>query len=450
MQMTRYISLTVLNLLAAASLNVAAAQDGASIYAPAGTNSSGYSMGSESPLYNGLPAEYNNAPYVPPSGFIPAIRLNAGLTQSLLDFQNRQADKELLLIDPAFHGGTEGVGLTLGGQLRASAMVGRTNTTDKFSYLGRFPTDFTGNTVTDARLLQANQAFVARFSPWAHGYMETLFSDVFTFPAPKQGSFQMRQAYVVFGNLEQSPWYAFMGKKTVSFGDMGTLSPFSQSMIWHYFSPLAEGIGGGYAAGGFNLSATALNGSRGIRVADSEEKGHLNNFAVNARYDVPFGDDAGLAIGAGYLHGSIYDGPTAEHLDPTVVGPMNGLWDVNASIFWGSWQFEGEVVQTMNEWPTTSHKVTAYRLESALDLLWLGKDMRLSGSWSEGIQGPRSAEYEFNQQFVLGLQCDLSPNVIMSFEYIRSMGFAPLINVTTVSDKSVVQNSFVFGLTLTL
>ncbi|MGB4740892.1 MAG: hypothetical protein WBH50_22070, partial [Fuerstiella sp.] len=104
----------------------------------------------------------------------------------------------------------------------------------------------------------------------------------------------------------------------------------------------------------------------------------------------------------------------------------------------------------MNEWPTTSHKVTAYRLESALDLLWLGKDMRLSGSWSEGIQGPRSAEYEFNQQFVLGLQCDLSPNVIMSFEYIRSMGFAPLINVTTVSDKSVVQNSFVFGLTLTL
>ena len=103
----------MLNLLAAASLNVAAAQDGASIYAPAGTNSSGYSMGSESPLYNGLPAEYNNAPYVPPSGFIPAIRLNAGLTQSLLDFQNRQADKELLLIDPAFHGGTEGVGLTL-------------------------------------------------------------------------------------------------------------------------------------------------------------------------------------------------------------------------------------------------------------------------------------------------------------------------------------------------
>ena len=412
---------------------------------------SGYAIDAGMPVYDVLPSEYFTQTYEPPSGFTSAVRLNSPLTQPLMDFQNRQSDKELLLIDPEFNGGASATnGLTLGAQFRGSAMVGRTNTTDKFSYLGRFPTDFVGNTVTDARLLQANQVVVGRFSPFVHGYMETLFSDVFTFSSFKQGSFQMRQAYVVFGDLSQSPWYAFLGKKTVSFGDMGTLSPFSQSMIWHYFAPLAEGIGGGYADGGFNISATALNGSRGIRVADSEEKGHLNNFAVNARYDVPLGDDFGFAVGAGYLHGSIYDGPTAEHLDATVTGPRNGLWDLNASCYWGSWQLQGEVVQTEKQWPATSYKVTAYRVETAVDILWLGRNMRMSGSWSEGIQGPNFTEFEFNQQFVLGLRYDVSPNVMMSMEYVRSMGFAPLIAITNVSDKSVAQDSLVFGLVLAI
>jgi len=84
-----------------------------------------------------------------------------------------------------------------------------------------------------------------------------------------QGSFQMRQAYVTFGDLSQSPLYAWIGKKTVNFGDMGTLSPFSQSMVWHYFAPLAEGAGVGYSQNGLTVNLTALNGSRGIRVVDS-------------------------------------------------------------------------------------------------------------------------------------------------------------------------------------
>ena len=118
---------------------------------------SSYEIGAEAPIRDGLPPEYFNQLYIPPSGFTPAIRLNSTLTQPLMDFQNRQSDKELLLIDPAFSGGQETTGLTIGAQFRGSAMVGRTNTTNKFSYLGRFPTDFSGDSVTDARLLQANQ-----------------------------------------------------------------------------------------------------------------------------------------------------------------------------------------------------------------------------------------------------------------------------------------------------
>jgi hypothetical protein len=383
--------------------------------------------------------------YADAGGF---VRLDSDTTLPLLDFVNRQSDKEILLMSGESHSG--GPELVLGAQFRASAMVADTNTTNKFSYLGRFPTDFVGNTATDARLLQANQAFVGRITPWATGYMETLFSDVFTFPTFSQGSFQMRQAYVTFGNLNESPWYAFIGKKTVNFGDMGTLSPFSQSMVWHYFSPLAEGIGAGYAQEGFHANVTALNGSRGIRVADSEEKGHINNFAANSRYEIPLFDNATFAVGGGYLHGTIYDGSVAEHTNPQVTGPQNGAWDANTSVIVGPWRMEAELVRTLKIWPVSGARVTAWRAETAYDMSYRNRLVRLSGSWSEGLQGPAGSEFEFNRQLVVGLRYDPHPNVMLSFEYVRSLGFAPLIDITTVSDRNVVQNSFLLGLVLAI
>lgn len=73
---------------------------------------------------------------------------------------------------------------------------------------------------------------------------------------------------------------------------------------------------------------------------------------------------------------------------------------------------------------------------------------RYSVSWSEGIQGPTDSEFQFNQQLVLGMAFDLGPNAMASLEYVRSLGFAPLMNITTVSDRDVVQDSFVGGLTI--
>ena len=231
---------------------------------------------------------------------------------------------------------------------------------------------------------------------------------------------------------------------------MGTLNPFSQAMPWHYFAPLAEGIGVGAAVDGFNISISALNGSRGIRVVDSDEKGHLNNVAVNALYNLPIGDNANFKLGGGFLRGTIYDGATAEHLDSSVTGEFNSIWDINAGLTWGAWQFQGEYIETLNPWPVTNHKVSAYRLETAVDLTFNSKPLRLSGGFSEGIQGPASSQFEFNRQLVIGCKYDPAPNVMMTLEYVRSSGFAPLINISTVSDKSVVQDSVVFGLVLSI
>ncbi len=385
--------------------------------------------------------------------FTPAndwfITLAPEYTYRMLDFQNRQGDKEIYLLDQSFcNGGQRGV--TLGAQFRGSGLFAGTNRTGKFSYLGRFPTDFSGDSASDFRLLQANQNVTVSLGPSFHGYFETLFSDVFTFEDFKQGSFQVRQAYMVFGNFARSPFYAYIGKKNVSFGDMGTLSPFTQAMTWHYFAPLAEGAGIGFDNQQLNVTLTALNGGRGIRVVDSDEDGHINNFATNIRWRSPPGRNAQLEFGGGYLNGTIYNAPVAEHLNPDLFGPNNGAVDVNAKLRIRNLRFAGEYVQTVDPWPATGHDVIAYRTEAAYDMYVAGMPTRSSVSWSEGIQGDPGTEFEFNRQLVLGWSIQPSPYALLTLEYVRSSGFAPLIDIQRVSDSDVVQNSVVFGAVISL
>jgi len=377
------------------------------------------------------------------------LQFDSAYTSQMLDFQNRQADKELFLLEHALLD-EQGTSFTLGAQFRGSAIWGTTNSADKFPYLGRFPTDFVGTTATDLRLLQANQNVTLHLNRSVHGYFETLFSDVFTFPTFNQGSYQVRQAYLVFGDLSRSPFYGFLGKKNVNFGDMGTLSPFTQAVPWHYFAPLAEGGGIGFDNQIVNATITALNGSRGIRVVDSSEKGHVNNFAANLLFRLPVGNVGQLNLGAGYLHGTIYNAAVAEHTDSNLFGPNNGAWDVNALLRLGRLRLAGEYVQTVDPWPATDHEVIAYRTEASLESWLLGRPARHSVSWSEGIQGPPGSPFEFNQQLVLGTRVDVHPNVALTLEYVRSMGFAPLINIQRVSDPDVVQNSVVWGAVIAL
>jgi len=378
------------------------------------------------------------------------IQLAPDYSREMLDFQNRQSNKEILLLEHSLNSSGQ-TNMTLGAQLRASAIYGKTNDAGKFPYLGRFPTDFEGNYASDFRMLQANLATSVSFGPRAHGYVETLFSDVFSFDNPKQGSYQVRQAYVVFGDFSRSSWYGYLGKKNVGFGDMGTLNPFSQSIPWHYFGALGEGGGIGFDNGIVSATFAGLSGGRGVRVVDSKATGDVNNFAANLLLRMPLARrDGELKLGGGYLYGTIYDADVPEHLDPTLFGDPNGAWDVNARMRINRLHLGVEYVRTVNAWPVTDHDVIAYSAEAAFDSYFISMPARWSLSWSEGIQGPPGTEFEFNRQLVLGYRVEPSRNSLISLEYVRSTGFAPLIGLTSMSDRDVVQNSIVLGLTFTL
>lgn len=425
-----------------------------------------YGLNDTSPTEISGAVDYQPAPYEPVlSGTYPGdaypsnsyssgigdgswLRMNTPLSHQLLDFQNRQTDKELFILQDGSYNYAGSPYLTVGAQGRFSFLGARTNATNKFPYLGRFPTDFHGNYASDVRILQANSQVTARVTSWASVYAELLFSDVFTFGSFQQGSLQTRQAYAVLGNLNNSPFFAYIGKKNVGFGDMQTLSPFTQALTWHYFAALAEGVGAGYHGNSLDMTVAAINGGRGIRVADSVERGDLNNFASNIAYTFGQTPDRRLRLGSGVLYGTIYDGFTAEHLDLNQFGPnYNTAWDVNARLDWGRWIFGGEYISTVRPWPVTATRVSAFRAEGAYRLDSV-RPSRLSVSWSEGVQGPPGSQFEFNRQLVLGYGVQVHPNAFLTAEYVRSSGFAPLLDITTISDRSVVQDSAVLGLGL--
>lgn len=191
-----------------------------------------------------------------------------------------------------------------------------------------------------------------------------------------------------------------------------------------------------------------INGGRGIRVADSDAKGKLNNMAANLTYTIDPTEQSHIQLGGGFLLGTSYDVSLAEHLEPELYGPYNSAWDLNALVSLGRFTFAGEYVSTVDEWPATGHPVQAYRLEAGYDVSVGQCPGRWSVSWSEGIQGERSEQFRFNRQLVLGLGVELNRYAMLSFEYVRSMGFAPLINITEVSNRDVAQDSAIFGLTL--
>ena len=378
------------------------------------------------------------------------LRLDTSFTDYLLDFQNRQTTKELAILDHGSGRGCRGPVVIAGAQARFSFLAAATSTEDKFPYLGRFPTDFSGDTATDARILQANAHLTAHVAPAVSVYGELLFSDVFTFGDFKQGSLQVRQAYGVIGDLSVSPFYFYIGKKNIGFGDFSTLSPFTQAVTWHYFAALAEGIGVGYHDGPWDLTLAAINGGRGIRLNDSPERGKLNNVAANASW-TRSNRNRNLQLGTGFLLGTIYDGFVAEHLDANQFGTdYNSAWNVHGRLDWGRVSLAAEFVSTTSSWPVVGSLVSAYRTEAAY---WTNRGRQpsyWSVSWSAGEQGPDGSEFEFNRQLVVGYSKTVNANCRFSAEYVRSTGFAPLINITTVSDRDVAQDSMVLGMTLVL
>lgn len=92
---------------------------------------------------------------------------------------------------------------------------------------------------------------------------------------------------MTFGDLTQSPWYLSVGKMAVNFGHQGAYNPITHSVNNHFYQVDTRdaAVEVGYMSGPWKFAATAMNGGRQLRVADTPDRTFGRNFAMSGQSD---------------------------------------------------------------------------------------------------------------------------------------------------------------------
>ncbi|WP_293611877.1 hypothetical protein [Ponticaulis sp.] len=283
-----------------------------------------------------------------------------------------------------------------------------------------------------------------------------------------------RRAYLLFGDLDRSPFFAAIGKLDTPFGLNDTVSPFTNSTNWHAFSGLAYGAEFGYIRDGLMLRAMAIQGGAQFRahntpVNDTNVPSRVNNFAVDARYTMPFGENSQGMFGASYTHGSAYcQAYPVFHFNPCTEN--NPAYSVYSRLNFGDIEFLGEFASTTEEWPGSAvpdptNPLSVYEAQRTSAFTvggrygfgeYLPNGRRISAvsaEFSNFIAGDDGAPWERQNQLVLGYARYLGENLNLFGEYIHVDGFAPLNFVSggnfpdgsTWSDRDATTDVFMLG-----
>ncbi len=367
--------------------------------------------------------------------------------------------------------------VTLGGSVVAIANAHFSNRADKFGYLMRHPTPNNQRTkhTQEITLASAQLAFTVTPNDYITAYAELLYDPEQSFGAGTltalgRNQIQLRKGWVMFGNLNESPLYAAIGKMDVPFGLEDTVSPYTNSTNWHAFAPLAYGGQVGYLKDGLSVRAMAVMGGSQFRGANVPVDGtsipaKMNNFAVDASYTYKFGEDAQAMLGGSYIHGSAYcQGYPVVHFNPCTDNVP--AWSAYGTLNLGRLKVLGEFAQTTTAWPGTqvpdpanplsqfaASKVTSLTAGGRYNLSNPDSPTNLSLEYSRFQAGPDGAPWHRQNQVVAGLSHRVSRSVDLFGEAIHTDGFAPLNFISggnqpggaTWSDASARSNVLMLG-----
>ena len=378
------------------------------------------------------------------------VGLNSEYTYAVLDHAEGSNTRQLTQLR-AMQDGELNNRVTFGGAITALANYQTSNSDSKFSWLTRNPTSANqiGDEVSELVVHSAQLQTTARFTDNITGFMELLYNPEQSFGSGtitdlNRNQVQVRRAYVLWGNLDESPWYGAIGKMDTPFGLNDTVSPFTNSTVWHSFAGLAYGGTVGYFDNGFHVRAMAIQGGAQFRAANASVEGtnvpsRVNNYAVDANYTGDIGSDGEFLVGASYQHGSPYcQEYPIFHFNPC--DDNNPAYSVYSRVDLGNLRLIGEYARTTEEWPGTAVPDPTNPL-SVFDAVettsWgfggryafdIGQDspFYLSGEFSTFVAGDDGAPWERQNQWVLGGSYFVTPSVNIFGELIRADGFAPL------------------------
>lgn len=408
------------------------------------------------------------------------ISLRSHLSNKLLN-QNDDLRKDKVLYDGLTTDQIKPGELILGSSLIAIMDYQKTSEPDKFGWLMRHPTatNQIGNVVTEAALHSWQFSLLYRINNWMTAYSEILYNPMQSFGSGvmttlDRNQLQLRRGFVQISNPEKIPFYLSIGKKDTPFGLMNSVSPFTNSTMWHTFGGLGFMATLGLDYLGLNASYSLIQGGRSFRGLNTvvgegtNVPSRLNNFTIDVNYKVKYRNSS-WKLGYSYLKGSAYyhEFPVF-HFDP-------GNIDNPAYTYYSELKIDevirlkGSFGKTLKEWPGTFNpnpplNVFPANTVSSTDYGGSIKFFKnrtnqliLSGEFSEFRAGPKGSPWERQSQTVIGLSFLTKNHSKVFVEYFNAQGYVPLNFVSgsadfepfppgvTHSQSDVILNGIVFG-----
>ena len=406
----------------------------------------------------------------------PSIGLNSEVSYTMME-HNQDLRKVEAFMEHKSNGSIADRSLSFGFNVVGILDYQDSNRDSKFGYLMRHPTanNQIGETTSEAVIHSSQLSMIGSINSWLSAYGELLYSPEQSFGSGTitslgRNQIEFRKGILFVGNLDNFPVFAALGKMDIAFGQMGSVSPFTNTSMWHAFGPLAYGLQVGFKKYGLSVNLSAIQGGSQFRAANVTNNGtavpnKLNNYAADLSYTLDINSDISLTAGASYLKGSTYchDFPVT-HFFPCA--------ETNsATAFYGNIQYsnklflKGGYVITDDVWPGTfnpaipefaASKVSSldlglkYTLNPDADVAW-----SLSGEFSNFVAGPTGSPWERQNQLVIGINAQVEKTNRLFLEFVKVDGFSPLNFISggndpmdptfTHSDKDARSLVFVLG-----
>lgn len=103
-----------------------------------------------------------------------------------------------------------------------------------------------GKDVSEAVIHSFQLSITATVNSWLTSHAEILYNPQQgfgsgTITSLERNQLQLRKGFIVIGDLKTFPLYGAIGKMDAPFGQMGSVSPFTNSTMWHAFGGLGYG-----------------------------------------------------------------------------------------------------------------------------------------------------------------------------------------------------------------
>ncbi len=401
------------------------------------------------------------------------LKVAHNYSYEILDPTSNITRKQELILKNKQNGTLSSDAVYLSGAVTAIADYQESNTESKFGYLMRHPTknNQRTKTVSEAVVHSSQLALTANIGDWITAYSEMLYDPQQSFGSGtttdlNRNQVQLRQGYVLFGNLNKSPLFLSIGKMAIPFGLTDTPNPFTASTVWHAFGGLAYGLNVGYNSEALSIRVMGVQGGAQFRAAnvpvdDSNVPSRLNNIAVDLSYTIGLTSETKFSIGSSYLRGSAYcqDFPV-QHF--SACEEENGAYDIYTQLKGANWSLQAEYAKTLEEWPGTfnpnipqheASKVTSWDIGGKYNAMFYDVAIDFSLDFSRFIAGPSGADWEKQDQWVLGVAGFITPSAKIFGEVIRTEGYAPLNFISggnldpgvTHSDRDASSNILMIG-----